>query len=644
MSSAVVASASVHSGVAGRAGQHQVAEALGAGAERDEQQRRRRRCSRKSRISSPCSSVSVSPNGRSRRDDRDLLGRPGTRGPRPRRSRPARRAAATSAAVGGVDRAGAVAVLVEGLDPHAGARKPSTRASLAVGEDPLEAELGGGRADDPAGGLGHPDLLGERLALERDDHGAAGLLGVPVEHARAAPRRGGGRRRAGRWRGCRAARRRRRTAARSAGPAGARRPGASIGSMSGTQPQVSPALGVEPLVRDEPEQAPVVGLLELRQRAGRSGCGCPASCVAGLVAAGDGHRPRACRPSRTTLIAAIPKPASSGDALGDQLEGVTRRRVGPARCGLVGSWSWRVSRDISSSCPLRGRDSCYVGRSPSWHRRVRATRDGESADADGRALDSARALPDQPPQGWRRPADRGPRPPRPGSPGRLRRLRRLGPGRGRRQADLLRPLRAAAPRPGVGRHRGQQRPPDPGLQGHGPGLPGLRRDHARLAQGPPRDRPLPLLDDRRQHLAERPADVPPHRRRLDRAGPQRQPDQHRRAARSWSSTCPAPTTSSTCTPATSETSTNDTGLVTALLAHHPDTSLEQRALEVLPLLQGAFCFVWMNEDTLYAARDPQGIRPLVLGRLDRGWVVASARTPPWPPSAPAWSARSSPAR
>ena len=72
-----------------------------------------------------------------------------------------------------------------------------------------------------------------------------------------------------------------------------------------------------------------------------------------------------------------------------------------------------------------------------------------------------------------------------------------------------------------------------------------------------------------------------------------------------------------------EASTNDTGLVTALLAHHPDTSLEQRALEVLPLLQGAFCFVWMNENTLYAARDPQGIRPLVLGRLDRGWVVAS---------------------
>ena len=70
-------------------------------------------------------------------------------------------------------------------------------------------------------------------------------------------------------------------------------------------------------------------------------------------------------------------------------------------------------------------------------------------------------------------------------------------------------------------------------------------------------------------------------------------------------------------------STNDTGLVTALLAHHPDTSLEQRALDVLPELRGAFSMVWMNEDTLYAARDPQGNRPLVLGRLDRGWVVAS---------------------
>ncbi|MFK0084302.1 amidophosphoribosyltransferase [Glutamicibacter sp. NPDC090743] len=69
--------------------------------------------------------------------------------------------------------------------------------------------------------------------------------------------------------------------------------------------------------------------------------------------------------------------------------------------------------------------------------------------------------------------------------------------------------------------------------------------------------------------------------------------------------------------------TTDTALVTALLAGSEGQSLEETALELLPKIEGAFCFVFMNEDTLYAARDPHGVRPLVLGRLDRGWVVAS---------------------
>lgn len=69
--------------------------------------------------------------------------------------------------------------------------------------------------------------------------------------------------------------------------------------------------------------------------------------------------------------------------------------------------------------------------------------------------------------------------------------------------------------------------------------------------------------------------------------------------------------------------TTDTALVTALLGSDPDLSLEQAALEILPQLRGAFCFVFMDEHTMYAARDPQGIRPLVIGRLERGWVVSS---------------------
>ncbi|GAA2091854.1 amidophosphoribosyltransferase [Microlunatus panaciterrae] len=69
--------------------------------------------------------------------------------------------------------------------------------------------------------------------------------------------------------------------------------------------------------------------------------------------------------------------------------------------------------------------------------------------------------------------------------------------------------------------------------------------------------------------------------------------------------------------------TNDTSLITALMTTYPELSIEAAAKEVLPHLKGAFSLVFMDEETLYAARDPQGIRPLVLGRLERGWVVAS---------------------
>ena len=69
--------------------------------------------------------------------------------------------------------------------------------------------------------------------------------------------------------------------------------------------------------------------------------------------------------------------------------------------------------------------------------------------------------------------------------------------------------------------------------------------------------------------------------------------------------------------------TTDSELLTAMLAARPDVSVEQAAMEVLPRLRGAFSLTFMDEHTLYAARDAQGVRPLVLGRLERGWVVTS---------------------
>ena len=69
--------------------------------------------------------------------------------------------------------------------------------------------------------------------------------------------------------------------------------------------------------------------------------------------------------------------------------------------------------------------------------------------------------------------------------------------------------------------------------------------------------------------------------------------------------------------------TTDTEIMTALIAAQEGKNFEGSALTVLPMLKGAFSLVFMDEHTLYAARDRHGVRPLVIGKLDHGWVVAS---------------------
>jgi amidophosphoribosyltransferase len=69
--------------------------------------------------------------------------------------------------------------------------------------------------------------------------------------------------------------------------------------------------------------------------------------------------------------------------------------------------------------------------------------------------------------------------------------------------------------------------------------------------------------------------------------------------------------------------TTDSDLVAALMARHLQDGLEEAAVRVLPKLTGAFSFVFMDERTVFAARDPHGVRPLAIGRLPKGWCVAS---------------------
>ena len=113
----------------------------------------------------------------------------------------------------------------------------------------------------------------------------------------------------------------------------------------------------------------------------------------------------------------------------------------------------------------------------------------------------------------------------------MRRLRHSRTRARRRARGLLRPFRAAAPRPGVGRDRGLRPRPADGAARHGPRHAGLRRAEAQRPARRHRDRPHALLDHRLDALGERAAADPARARAHGRARAQRQPRQRDGAAR-----------------------------------------------------------------------------------------------------------------
>ena len=70
-------------------------------------------------------------------------------------------------------------------------------------------------------------------------------------------------------------------------------------------------------------------------------------------------------------------------------------------------------------------------------------------------------------------------------------------------------------------------------------------------------------------------------------------------------------------------STTDSEVFAYLLANASGSTWEERFFYCMRQLEGAYSVVALTQDTLMAARDPQGIRPLCLGQLNGGWVVAS---------------------
>ena len=77
-------------------------------------------------------------------------------------------------------------------------------------------------------------------------------------------------------------------------------------------------------------------------------------------------------------------------------------------------------------------------------------------------------------------------------------------------------------------------------------------------------------------------------------------------------------------------STSDTEVLGALLARTPGDTLQDVLAAALQRVEGAFCLLFLTRDSLVAARDPLGIRPLCLGRFGdvnapggTGYVIAS---------------------
>jgi len=70
-------------------------------------------------------------------------------------------------------------------------------------------------------------------------------------------------------------------------------------------------------------------------------------------------------------------------------------------------------------------------------------------------------------------------------------------------------------------------------------------------------------------------------------------------------------------------SSTDSEVFVHLIAISLYSNVVDRLIDALKQVQGAYSLVALHDGALIGARDPLGVRPLVLGRLNEGWVLAS---------------------
>ena len=69
--------------------------------------------------------------------------------------------------------------------------------------------------------------------------------------------------------------------------------------------------------------------------------------------------------------------------------------------------------------------------------------------------------------------------------------------------------------------------------------------------------------------------------------------------------------------------TLDSEIIVHLIAMSRKETFEERLVDALSHVEGAYCLVILTKDKVIAARDPHGFRPLCIGKTESSWAVAS---------------------
>jgi len=71
------------------------------------------------------------------------------------------------------------------------------------------------------------------------------------------------------------------------------------------------------------------------------------------------------------------------------------------------------------------------------------------------------------------------------------------------------------------------------------------------------------------------------------------------------------------------TSTSDSEVIINLIAKNYKKGLERALTDTIQFIKGSYALAVLTDDALVGARDPNGIRPLCLGQMEGGWILAS---------------------